>query len=73
MIQRHIKSLLPKAAIGVMLMGNELFAQVSDPIISWNPYAAVPLDRMSMIIMAVMFMLIGAWLLHKSRKPMQQF
>lgn len=71
MKQRHIKSLLPKAVFGVMLIGHELFA--ADPVISWHPYAAVPLDRMSMIIMAVMFMLIGAWLLHKSRKPMQQF
>jgi hypothetical protein len=56
-----------------MLIGNELFAQVSPPIISWNPYTAVPLDRVSTIIMAVLFVLIGAWLLHKSRKPMQQF
>jgi len=40
--------------------------------VTWAPYAAVPLDRMSTILMALLFVFLSAWFMKKATKPAQQ-
>lgn len=56
--------------IGTLLTAASAFADVT---IRWQPYAAVPLERTSLIVFAVLAALIALWFISKTRKPAAQF
>ncbi len=56
------------ATLGLFISSSELSAQT----ITWGSAHAVPMSLTSMIIMAVLFLLIGIWILKKSQSHAQR-